>query len=104
NGQVQLMNLRLVAGYATPNPDIRRVGEVEAPASPAGRADVWLDGARQAIDLYRRADLSPGQTFSGPAIVAQDDCTTVVPSGARARVDGLGNLRIRTHAIEDARQ
>lgn len=104
NGQVQLMNLRLVAGYTTPNPGIRRAEEAEAPAKPAGQAEVWLDGARRAVDLYRRADLSPGQTFSGPAIVAQDDCTTVVPSGARARVDALGNLRIRTHAVEDARQ
>ena len=47
------------------------------------------------LSLYRRADLSFGQTFKGPAVVAQDDCTTVVPAGFTVAVDEFGNLRIR---------
>ena len=37
--------------------------------------------AAHSIAVYRRADLVPGQTFAGPAVVTQDDCTTVVPPG-----------------------
>lgn len=64
------------------------------PASKAGHADVWLDGAACRAAVYRRADLRAGQTFAGPAVVVQDDCTTVIPGGFQARVDEYANLRI----------
>ena len=48
----------------------------------------------------RRADLGPGQTFAGPAVVTQDDCTTVVPPGYVTRVDEYANLRITREAAQ----
>ena len=71
-----------------------------APAPPIRQAEVWLDGAQRQIDLYRRADLVPGQTFAGPAVVTQDDCTTVVPPGYVTRVDEYANLRITREAAQ----
>jgi N-methylhydantoinase A len=44
--------------------------------------------------VFRRTDLLPGQVFAGPAVVTQDDCTTVVPPGMVTRVDEYANLRI----------
>jgi N-methylhydantoinase A len=56
---------------------------------------VWLDGAARRVPLYRRQDFLAGQTFTGPAVITQDDCTTCVPPGFAASVDAYGNLRIK---------
>ncbi len=69
-----------------------------APA-PAGRATARLDGADHAVPLYRRADLRAGQRFVGPAVVLQDDCTTVVTPGAVVTVDPYGNLLIQVQPL-----
>jgi len=44
--------------------------------------------------VYDRALLRAGDAFSGPAVVAEYSATTVVPRGAKARVDGWGNIVI----------
>jgi N-methylhydantoinase A len=44
--------------------------------------------------VYARVDLRPGMRFDGPAIVEQDDCTTVVEPGMVTRVDAFGNLLV----------
>ena len=54
--------------------------------------------------MYRRADLRAGQTFAGPAVVVQDDCTTVIPGGFQARVDEYANLRIASPNLRIASQ
>ena len=51
-------------------------------------------GAQRDVALYSRADLSAGQHLSGPAIVAQDDSTTVILPGYVCRIDEYANLRI----------
>jgi N-methylhydantoinase A len=49
--------------------------------------------------LYTRAKLPPGAEIDGPAILLQDDSTTVVPPGHRAHVIELGLLEvIQPHA------
>ena len=42
--------------------------------------------------VYARADLRAGDELAGPAVIEQPDSTTLVPPGARARVDEIGNL------------
>jgi N-methylhydantoinase A len=42
--------------------------------------------------VYARDKLDVGHTFTGPAIVDQDDTTVVVLPGQRVRVDPLLNL------------
>ena len=41
---------------------------------------------------YRREALTPGSVVAGPAVVVEDQTTTVVASGFRATVDSLGHL------------
>ena len=62
-------------------------------ASPVliGR-EIWFDGEPARTSVYERAQLSPGSTFRGPAIVVQMDSTTAVPPGWRAEVDAASNL------------
>jgi N-methylhydantoinase A len=42
--------------------------------------------------VYARAELTPGMTFDGPAIIEQSDSTPLVAPGFRARVDEAHNL------------
>ena len=69
-----------------------------APAAPIATSKICLDGGRQDAPIHARGHLAPGHDFTGPAIVAQDDCTTVVPPGLVVRVDGWGNLLIEAEA------
>jgi N-methylhydantoinase A/oxoprolinase/acetone carboxylase beta subunit len=39
-----------------------------------------------------RFDLAPGQRIDGPALVAEDETTAVVPAGWTARLDSHGHL------------
>jgi N-methylhydantoinase A len=91
---VQVISLRLIITGKTAKPEFPRHALVNGAATPARHADVWIGGARRTIAVFRRGDLVPGQTFTGPAVVTQDDCTTVVPPGMAARVDEYANLRI----------
>ena len=70
---------KAVVGTAVPKPTKRR------PVYFGG----WTDAA-----VYARATLAPGMTFDGPAIVEQDDATTVIEPGMTVRVDTAGNLLV----------
>jgi len=47
----------------------------------------WMD-----TPIYRRADLKPGMTIAGPAIIEQSDTTTVVEPRMKVRVDRFQNV------------
>jgi N-methylhydantoinase A len=49
--------------------------------------DGWLEFA-----LIRRPDLQPGDRVAGPALVVEDQTTTVVSPRFDVRVDGRGHL------------
>ncbi|MGH8798101.1 MAG: hydantoinase/oxoprolinase family protein, partial [Caldimonas sp.] len=55
---------------------------------------VWFDGAWIETPVYLREHLPADARFTGPAIVEQLDCTTVVEPGNRVEMDGIGNLII----------
>ncbi len=74
-----------------PLPD---VGEHAAP-EPAGIRQVRDPVAGTVpMALYDRAALAPGSRLEGPALVVEDETTTVVPVGFDLRVDGLGYLEL----------
>jgi len=52
-------------------------------------------GEWRATGIYRRADIRPGDTIAGPAIVAEDNATTVVEAGWQAEVTPWGHLVLR---------
>ncbi|MEI6000005.1 hydantoinase/oxoprolinase family protein [Paraburkholderia bengalensis] len=89
---VQVIALRLVISAATPKPVPVPVAAGEGAPVSVGTIRVYMDGAFHDAALYRRADLKAGEQFDGPAVVAQDDCTTSVLPGFRGRVDCFGNL------------
>jgi N-methylhydantoinase A len=90
---VRLVNLRTVH---------RAAAAVEPPEAwaPSGRsalrrrATILLPEHRAGVDaaVYDRAAMAMGDGFKGPAIIEQDDTTTLVSPGWHGRVDRLGNL------------
>jgi N-methylhydantoinase A len=46
--------------------------------------------------VYDRLRLEPGACLSGPALIVQPDCTTLMHPGQRATVDGFGNLIVES--------
>ncbi len=58
-----------------------------------GSRQVWFAaGGWQDTPVAERKRLSPGAAFSGPVIVTQMDCTSVIEPGDRASVDAVGNI------------
>ncbi|AOJ72467.1 MULTISPECIES: hydantoinase/oxoprolinase family protein [Burkholderia] len=90
--RVQVVALRLVISAATPKPALKAVDASDAPPAPVSTIRVFMNGAFHDAALYLRRDLKAGQRFDGPAVIAQDDCTTTVLPGYRGRVDALGQL------------
>jgi N-methylhydantoinase A len=91
---VQLITARLVIVGKTEKPEFPKSELRPGPAKSDRSVEAFVDGGKRALPIYRRADLLAGQSFAGPAIVTQDDCTTVVPGGFNVTVDTFGNLRI----------
>ncbi|GAA2924165.1 hydantoinase B/oxoprolinase family protein [Streptomyces enissocaesilis] len=81
-------------GTAGPHVPRNATEENTRPGSPAPRATVkmFTEGRRQDTPLYRRDDLRPTDTVEGPAVVAEDDATTVVDPGWQAAAGERGHL------------
>jgi len=95
---LQIINLRLIISGVPPKPEISPLETSDAPPSPIGQTPVYCDGEERQADIYRRGDLRAGQSFNGPAIVAQDDTTSCILEGFRVEVDALGNLILNLEA------
>lgn len=95
---LQVVSLRVVVTGVTAKPRLARHAPVAGVAQPQKTVRARIDGDLRDVALHRRADLRAGQTFDGPAIVTQDDCTTIVPVGFTVRVDEFANLRATMQA------
>ena len=51
-----------------------------------------LSGRASEVPLYRREALAPGAAIAGPALIEEDDTTTVVAAGFRAALDPNGYI------------
>jgi 5-oxoprolinase (ATP-hydrolysing) len=73
------------------------------PASPCAVARAYFDGAWRDVPVFRRAELSSGQTVAGPAIVAEPNGTTVVDSGWHVAVSARRELLLERHMPRETR-
>jgi N-methylhydantoinase A len=64
------------------------------PAEPAAHVDVVAPQTSlpESIALYNRRDLVPGSTLKGPALIVEDETTTMVTHSYTARIDPLGSI------------
>ncbi|MBV9521759.1 MAG: hypothetical protein JO010_03135 [Alphaproteobacteria bacterium] len=47
------------------------------------------------VPIYRRRDLAPGAAVAGPAIIAEDETSTLVSPRFDASIDGFGYIELR---------
>jgi N-methylhydantoinase A len=93
---VEFVNFRAVHTYPLPRPVVTPAARATGSLADArlGERRAYF-GAFVPTAIYERARLPLGARLAGPAIVEQDDTTTVIPPGVTARVDDAGNLRLR---------
>jgi N-methylhydantoinase A len=76
---------------AAPPPFATRASDKPAPAARRKLVDP-LTGRAAEVPLYRREALAVGAAIAGPALIEEDDTTTVVAAGFSAAVDRHGYL------------
>lgn len=67
---------------------------LEKPIVPAATRQVWFAGRPLETSIVDRVSLEIGETVGGPAVIEQDDTTTIVPPGWEARVEPTGELML----------
>jgi 5-oxoprolinase (ATP-hydrolysing) len=71
---------------------------------PLATVPMYCAGRWAGVPLYRREDAHPGDSVDGPAIIVEDNATTVVEQGWRAAVTGQGHLRLDRVAARPGRR
>ncbi|WP_063733095.1 hydantoinase B/oxoprolinase family protein [Streptomyces sp. RTd22] len=64
----------------------------EGALAPVATVEMFTEGRWQRTSLYERAGMRPGDTLTGPAVIAEDDATTVVDPGWQAALGDRGHL------------
>jgi N-methylhydantoinase A len=92
----EFVNFRAVHTYPLPRPQVKPAARASGTLADAriGERRAYF-GGYVPTTIYERARLPLGARLAGPAIVEQDDTTTVIPPGVTALVDDAGNLRLR---------
>ncbi|MCH6552043.1 MAG: hydantoinase B/oxoprolinase family protein, partial [Planctomycetes bacterium] len=70
----------------------------DRPAVETRRQRCYFDGGSHEVPVHERAQLRPGDTIGGPALVFDAYTACVVEPGWTARVDGAGALVLRREA------
>ena len=93
---VEIATLRVVGRGVTEEVGLE-AGAAGDGGSPEAHSteSVFFEGAWQDTPIYIRSTLRTGHVISGPAIVEQDDTTSVIEPGWAGTVDELGNIVVR---------
>ena len=74
-------------------------GKAEAPpardpAAAIGNRRLFdaVQGEYADAAVYARTDLLPGASMAGPAVIVEDETSTLVPASFNARINGLGQI------------
>jgi N-methylhydantoinase A len=91
---VEILTWTLLVAERKPPP--ARAAEVSGghPARPAGRRRLFdpASGDYADVAVYHRSELTPGARLSGPAVIVEDETTTIVAAGFDAEVNALGYI------------
>jgi N-methylhydantoinase A len=93
---VEIYRINVRAVGATPKPSGEKGDENRVTSMPPPRSTrpVLFDLAQGWVEtpIYRRGDLETGMTFTGPAIIEDNDSTILVPVDMVTRIDGDRNV------------
>jgi 5-oxoprolinase (ATP-hydrolysing) len=104
---VEVESIRAVASTPAEEPSSEPAAE-RFPAPTNGSRRMWIRGAWRRVPCYERSQLTPGATFTGPAVVTESHAATVVAEGWDAEMDAAGAIVLTggrgdaAHIAEDA--
>jgi len=92
HSEIEIVSARLRSFGLVDKLAERRIGSGKTKSH--SKVTAYMDGRKAAVALYKRDELFAGAKLQTPCIVTEYSATTLVPSGANARVDQFGNLLI----------
>ena len=92
---VEIVNFEVTGVGMIPKPSLQTFPTGPGRLPPHAVRKVWF-AATDAVDVpvFRRAELAPGDTIAGPAVIEEQTSTLVLYPGQTARVDGYLNIEI----------
>ncbi|MGE0717528.1 MAG: hydantoinase/oxoprolinase family protein [Alphaproteobacteria bacterium] len=100
--EAEILTWTLTVSTIVETPD--RVAEPQANgrATPAGEREVFDPGLRRHVPVavHRRGDVAPGAAVAGPALIVEDETTTVVPATFDATINALGYIVMTRRGTE----
>ncbi|HKW52518.1 MAG TPA: hydantoinase/oxoprolinase family protein, partial [Stellaceae bacterium] len=95
---VEVEILSWVVVLSAPAPAFAQAAQAERAhePSPKSRRSIYDPATGEAIEvaIYWRAELAPGARIAGPAVIAEDETSTVVSRLFDARLDGFGYIHL----------
>jgi N-methylhydantoinase A len=92
--EVELGTVRLAMVGVTAKLEQREIAAGNGHPKPRGERSLFRKDFWWMAPVHDRAALGAGDTIDGPAIIEQDDSTTILLPGWTARVDVVGNLHL----------
>jgi N-methylhydantoinase A len=91
---VEVLSWTLVVSTTPPPVRTLPAPPSQGAPSPAGTAQLVEGGSRPSTEagVFPRSDLAPGMSVEGPALIVEDQTTTLVPTGFVAHVATGGHL------------
>jgi N-methylhydantoinase A len=95
---VEIEILSWVVSVSAPSEGQLGGSALERPSEPKPRSRRPIfdleTGEFSEVDIYWRGELAPGARISGPAVIAEDETSTVVSPGFDARIDAFGYIEL----------
>jgi N-methylhydantoinase A len=96
DADVEAVNLRVEADSPSPfkAPEPEETFPSDGRDARVGSGTVYAAGVPVKATIYQREALLRGTELLGPAVLVEEDATTYLPPGHRARIDAVANLII----------
>jgi N-methylhydantoinase A len=94
---IELLSWVLTVSGPVAAVDEKPAALVPSRPAPAKHRRVFdpLDGEFRDVPIYYRKDLAPGAAIAGPAVIVEDETSTVVSPRFDAMIDGYGYIEMR---------
>jgi N-methylhydantoinase A len=92
---VEIATLRVVGRGTSRDVELKAAAGGSAELAIDRHERVHFDGEWHDTPIYERTQLAPGHTLTGPAIIEQEDSTSVIEPGWTGTVDDAGNITVR---------
>jgi N-methylhydantoinase A len=96
NNVVEVVSARLRSSGLVEQVRAQRFGKTIAKsfAKPHDATETYFAGKKVRAAVYHRDEIKPGTRLRAPCIVAEYSATTLIPEGAKASADSLGNIMV----------